>query len=68
LGVLFGTPDQSFYGNEIIALAGSGTGAVQRELDRLEKSGLVTVKRVGKQSTIKPMHPPRSTRKFARWS
>jgi predicted nucleotidyltransferase len=47
--VLFGTPDQSFYGNEIIALAGSGTGAVQRELDRLEKSGLVTVRRVGKQ-------------------
>lgn len=49
LGVLFGTPDQSFYANEIIALAGSGTGAVQRELDRLERAGLVTVRRIGKQ-------------------
>jgi predicted nucleotidyltransferase len=49
LGVLFGTPHQSFYANEIIALAESGTGAVQRELDRFEKAGLVTVKRVGKQ-------------------
>jgi predicted nucleotidyltransferase len=33
----------------VIALARSGTGAVQRELARLEASGLVTVTRVGKQ-------------------
>ena len=32
LGVLFGNPRRSFYANEIIALARSGTGAVQREL------------------------------------
>lgn len=49
LAVLFGNPGRSFYANEIIALADSGTGAVQRELARLESAGLVTVKRVGKQ-------------------
>src|SRR5262245_20527827 len=49
LGVLFGTPTRSFYANEIIRLAGSGTGAVQRELARLEASGLVAATRVGRQ-------------------
>jgi predicted nucleotidyltransferase len=49
LGVLFGNPHRSFYANEVIGLARSGTGAVQRELARLEASGLVTVTRVGKQ-------------------
>jgi predicted nucleotidyltransferase len=49
LGVLFGNPGRSFYANEVIALAGSGTGAVQRELAGLETAGLVTVTRVGNQ-------------------
>lgn len=49
LAVLFGNPDRSFYANELIALAGSGTGAVQRELARLASSGLVTVRPVGNQ-------------------
>jgi predicted nucleotidyltransferase len=49
LGVLFGGPDRSFYANEIIRLAQSGTGAVQRELSRLEAAGIVTTTRVGKQ-------------------
>jgi predicted nucleotidyltransferase len=49
LGVLFGNPGRSFYANEIIALAGSGTGAVQRELARLAGAGLLTVTRVGNQ-------------------
>lgn len=49
LGVLFGNPRRSFYANEVIGLAHSGTGAVQRELARLEAAGLVTVTRVGKQ-------------------
>ena len=49
LGVLFGNPGRSFYANEVITLVGSGTGAVQRELIRLEATGLVTVTRVGKQ-------------------
>lgn len=49
LGLLFGNPGRSFFANEVIALAGSGIGAVQRELTRLESVGLLTVKRVGKQ-------------------
>jgi predicted nucleotidyltransferase len=49
LAVLFANPGRSFYANEIIGLAGSGSGAVQRELSRLEASGLVTATRVGKQ-------------------
>jgi predicted nucleotidyltransferase len=49
LGLLFGQPDRTFYGSELIRLAHSGTGAVQRELQRLEKSGLVSVTRVGNQ-------------------
>ena len=47
LGLLFGQPDRSFFVNEIIALAGSGHGAVQRELARLADSGLAVVSRVG---------------------
>ena len=49
LAVLFGNPGRSFYANEMIALAGSGTGAVQRELARLEAAGLAMVTRVGNQ-------------------
>ena len=49
LAMLFGNPGRSFYANEVIALAGSGTGAVQRELAGLEAAGLVTVTRVGNQ-------------------
>lgn len=49
LGVLFGNPGRSYYANEIIGLARSGTGAVQRELARLEAAGLVTASRIGKQ-------------------
>lgn len=49
LAVLFGNPSRSFYANELIALAGSGSGAVQRELARLSVAGLVTVKRIGNQ-------------------
>ena len=49
LGVLFGMPDKSFYRNELMRLAGSGKGALQRELDRLKQSGLVTVRPVGNQ-------------------
>ena len=49
LGLLFGQPDRSFYATELIRLVGAGSGAVQRELQRLEQSGLVTVRRVGTQ-------------------
>jgi predicted nucleotidyltransferase len=49
LGMLFGQPDRSFYATELIGLLGVGSGAVQRELARLQKSGLVTVRKVGAQ-------------------
>ena len=49
LAVLFGNPTRSFYANEVIALAGSGSGAVQRELARLSQAGLLTVSRQGNQ-------------------
>ncbi len=49
LAVLFGTPDRSHYANEVIALAQSGTGAVQRELASLTAAGLLTVSKQGNQ-------------------
>lgn len=49
LGVLFGRPNQSFFANEIVRLAGGGFGAVHRELASLETAGLVTVTRIGNQ-------------------
>jgi predicted nucleotidyltransferase len=49
LGLLFGQPSRSFYATELIVLTGAGSGAVQRELVRLEQSGLVTVRRLGAQ-------------------
>lgn len=47
LALLFGQPDREFFVTEIIALAGSGRGAVQRELARLAASGLAVVSRSG---------------------
>ena len=49
LACLFGQPQRSFFANELIGLAGGGSGAVQRELAKLADSGLATVKRVGTQ-------------------
>lgn len=49
LSLLFGQPQRSFATMELIGLAQAGSGAVQRELDRLVGSGLVTVTRVGNQ-------------------
>ncbi len=49
LAVLFSTPDRSFYANEVIALAQSGTGAVQRELAGLSDAGLLSVSKQGNQ-------------------
>jgi predicted nucleotidyltransferase len=49
LGILFGQPERSFLSNEVIRLANGGTGAVHRELKRLDASGLVTVRTVGRQ-------------------
>ena len=49
LGLLFGQPDRRFQSTELIRLAGSGTGATHRQLERLERVGLVTVERIGNQ-------------------
>ena len=49
LALLFGQASRSFFASELIQLAGSGSGAVQRELKRLGDAGLVTVTRIGKQ-------------------
>jgi len=49
LGLLFGHPERSFYASELIQLVGAGSGAVQREIARLEQSGLVTMHRSGAQ-------------------
>jgi predicted nucleotidyltransferase len=49
LAVLFKNHARSFYANELIALACSGSGAVQRELAQLEAAELVTVRHVGNQ-------------------
>ncbi len=42
LSLLFGQPDRAFAKTELIALAGIGSGAVQREVQRLREAGLVT--------------------------
>jgi predicted nucleotidyltransferase len=49
LGMLFVSPDRSFYTNEIVRLAETGVGAVQRELEKLTSSGLIQVQKIGNQ-------------------
>src|SRR5947199_5354899 len=49
LGVLFGQPERSFYASELIRDAGTGSGAAQRELAKLEESGLLVARRIGHQ-------------------
>lgn len=49
LALLFGQPQRSFYASELIALVQAGTGAVRRELARLQGAELVSVRQVGKQ-------------------
>jgi len=49
LALLFGNPDRSFFATEVIALAQSGSGAVQRELADLATAGLLKVTTQGNQ-------------------
>lgn len=49
LALLYGNPDRRFFTNEILALAQSGRGAVQRELAALSGAGLLTVTAQGNQ-------------------
>jgi predicted nucleotidyltransferase len=56
LGLIFGQPERSFYMSEIIRNVQSGTGAVERELSRLQRSGLVSVERIGNQKHYRANH------------
>jgi predicted nucleotidyltransferase len=49
LGLLFANADRSFYTNEIVRFVDSGIGVVQRELEKLAASGLVTTRKIGNQ-------------------
>src|SRR5438105_6475719 len=49
LALIFTRPERSFYASEIVRSVRSGVGAVQRELVKLERSGLVSVQRIGNQ-------------------
>ena len=49
LVLIFGQPERRFFASELIALAGKGSGSVQRELAVLSESGIVTIETVGKQ-------------------
>ena len=50
LGLLFRKPDESFYLNEIVRLAGMGKGTIRRELEKMTQAGLLTLKRIGNQN------------------
>jgi predicted nucleotidyltransferase len=43
LALLFGQPDRTFHASELIRLARSGTGAVQRELQKLANAQIIAV-------------------------
>jgi len=49
LALIFSHPERSFYTSEIVRKVRSGVGAVERELSKLERSGLVSVERIGNQ-------------------
>jgi predicted nucleotidyltransferase/predicted transcriptional regulator with HTH domain len=49
LALIFSHPERSFYASEIMRNVRSGVGAVERELSKLERSGLVSVERIGNQ-------------------
>jgi len=49
LALIFGQPERSFYMSEIVRNVSSGTGAVERELSRLQRSRLVSLERIGNQ-------------------
>jgi predicted nucleotidyltransferase len=56
LALIFGQSDRSFYTSEIMRNVQSGVGAVERELSKLERSGLVSVERIGNQKHYRANH------------
>lgn len=60
--LLFGNPERTYYANELIELAECGKGAIQRELVKLVKTGLIEMKQRGNQkhyqaNTAAPIYP-----------
>ncbi|MEW8356140.1 MAG: transcriptional regulator [Candidatus Thiodiazotropha sp.] len=49
LSLLYGTPDKSYYANEIVRWADMGRGTVRRELERMTSAGLLVSSRTGNQ-------------------
>ncbi len=49
LSLLYGKPEQSYYLNEMVRLAGVGKGTVKRELEKMCTAGLLTVTQRGNQ-------------------
>jgi predicted nucleotidyltransferase len=56
LALIFGQSERSFYASEIMRNVNSGTGAVERELSRLQRCGLVSVERIGNQKHYQANH------------
>lgn len=50
LGLLYGNPNNTYYLNEIVRLAGMGKGTIKRELEKFCAVGLLTVSRQGNQN------------------
>jgi predicted nucleotidyltransferase len=53
LAALFRSPGKGLHVNEIIRAAGGATGQVQRELDRMLRTGLLSRERIGNQFQYK---------------
>jgi DNA-binding MarR family transcriptional regulator len=53
LACLFGRPEQWFHLNELIRLTDLGSATVQRELNRLEKGGLVETRRIANLKQVR---------------
>lgn len=50
MALLFGKPDETFYLNEIVRLAGIGKGTIKRELEKMLSAELLTVTHIGNQN------------------
>lgn len=53
VGLLYSHPDKDFYTNEIIRLTNIGSGAIQRELEKLSSMGLISSQFMGNQKRYK---------------
>lgn len=53
LACLFGRPEQWFHVQELIRLTSLGSATVQRELNRLEKGGLIETRRVANLKQVR---------------